>query len=885
MSNNRTHRHISCLILCLLFFYNNGSAAEQIDITIKNSVAGAPITMGIPFAQGTLQSPDHVRLLDQNGNEVPCQTTMVTNWEPLDYSVKWMWVFFFATTDQQYILEYGDGIRKAVIQGDRIKIKNAQRSGQTSMVETGPLRFSINKRGGGFIDDVLLDLERNGFDGNDTIAKNNTARGSFLDLLDDLGIDSSKAIIHKTFRERGSGPLHTIMRLEGTYTYSREDNRDSPFTIRIHLYAGKSYIRVFHTLTYTGIPDKHIPRPGQHENIATTDQEEIKDDSKSTDSGWMEANDQIAGTGLSLNYRLGAPVSYRSGYKKGTWDSPQASQIYETSISNQDIASVYQTGPKPDRIPPVPNSTMEERITGFHANIKLNGTAKKEIDRGEGWADMSGDRYGVGVGIKNFLEEYPKEIVFDQAMGQATAYLWSPQAGPMSFARSNNERDQGMISNFAEGVTKTSEVVLFFHDQESSVQEVQQTMNYFLDPPVPHASPETYSNSKVYGQFAPRSNMQLEIERSLDYKFDWEIFSQHWEPWYGMFDYGDQKNYFFREDWFRWQNNEPAIDFMYWLQFMRTGDPKYYVAADAMSKHTMDVDNVHWPTDETFFGETNEALNYWKWASRESNANPYLGVGRRHANQHWVALLSAHVWVQGWVASYYLTGYHRGLDIAKLTSDSHLRRIWGEHGLTGRRLYLSMWNLVETWDATKDPKYLIDLQDRVDRLIALQNGPDQYDNMVIDRYGYSQVYASHAMYKYYQLTQDERIRQSMIRHARAVRDNPPYNHEYESYFATIHSLVLGYEFTGEKSFLREAKHRATTIKTKKLPKSFEELGTQKNIAEALEEVSNLPLQGDFASRRRWTSNWAPTHGLRVFGWTHIYNIPWLVHWLDQEKKE
>lgn len=881
MTKNRTFVKILSIAGCLFLMAFQSKAAETIQIKVENALEGAPLTLGIPFPQGVLLSPDHVRVMDQNGNEIPSQTTQVTTWEPIDFSVKWLWVFFFASGDDSYTLEYGENVRKAPITGDHIKIKNAQRPGQTSYVETGPLRFSIRKRQCGFIDNVLYDLDNDGFDGNDTIAFSTNGRGSFLDILDDLGIDSSTATIHQTFREKGSGPLHAIIRLEGSYTYQRADNRESPFIIRIHLYAGKSYIRVYHTMTYTGVPDKHSELVGEHANIALSDCEDVIDDSESTDEGWMEPNDQLYATGLSFHYRLSDQANYQAGYREGAWSNPQASGIFNSDLDSNQIASVFQTGPKPDRIPPVPNSTMEDRIDGFKAQIMIGETSQKQMDRAEGWSDISDERWGVGIGIKNFLEEYPKEIVFDQNGKRAIAYLWSPQAGPMSFARSNNKRDQGMISNFAEGITKTSEVVFHFHPANISQDAKKRTMDYFLNPPVPHADAETYSKSKVYGQFAPRSEKHGDLERSLDYKFEWQLFNQHWEPWYGMFDYGDQKNYFFREDWFRWQNNEPAIDFMYWLQFMRTGEAKYYYAADAMSKHTMDVDNVHWPTNETYFGATNESIDWFRHESAESFANPYLGIGRRHANQHWVALLSAHVWLEGWIAQYYLTGYHRGLDIARLTADSHTRRIWGDHGLTGRRLYLSMWNMVEAWDATKDPKYLEDLSDRVDRILKLQNGPDQYDNLVIDRYGYSQVYASQGLYKYYQLTQDEKVRQAMIRHARAVRDNPPYNHEYESYFATIHSLVIGYEFTGEKSFLDEAKLRSQKMKTAKIEKSFTDLGTQKKVGDALDQVSILPKKGYFDARERWTTNWDAKHGLRVFGWTHIYNIPWLVKWLDE----
>jgi len=825
------------------------SAANRIPIKIEHHLEGAPITLGIPFKKGELLSPDHARVLNKNGEEIPSQITQVTSWEPLDYSAKWIWVFFFAEKEDNYTLEYGPEIRRAPIQGPRVKIKNGQRRGQPAIVETGALRFTVNKRTGGFIDDVMLDLDANGYDINDTIATSKDNRGSFLDILDDAGIDASTAHIHRTVKEKGSGPLHSILRIEGEYTYANEDNNSSPFTIRIHVYAGKSYIKAYHTITYTGNPDKHSPVEGEHMMVALTDGV-MKPDTASDDKGWLEPDDRIKATGLTLDYNLSGLKTFKSGYLQGEWYDAKDPQIFDTKIDDQQNISIFQNGPKPDRIPPVPNSTADSRIDGFNGLISDNLEKHRSIDKLEGWSDISDEKWGIGIGIKNFIEEYPKEIDIDFEKGSCTAYTWSPNADPMSFARSNGRRDQQMVANMAQGVTKTSEIAIYFHAADENNNDLKRTLNYVIDPPIPHAAPSVYSNSTVYGRFSPESESHSELERSLEYKFDWNIYNQHWEPWYGMFDYGDQKNYYGRGDWFRWINNEPAVDFQYWLQFMRTGDPKYYKAAEAMSRHTMDVDNIHWPTNPKYYGDTNPSLDWWKNQSNQDKATPYLGVGRRHANQHWSAILSAHVWLEGWIASYYLTGYHRGLDIARLTADSYTRRIWGDHDLTGRRLYLAIWNLVEAWDATKDQRYLDDLQDRIDRILALQNGPDQYDALVIDRYGYSQIYASHGLYKYYQLTGEERVRQALIRHARAVRDNPPYNHDFESYLASIHPLLVGYEFTGNQCFLDEAKHRAKSLSTEKLETSFAELGSQGKIAEVLLAADHMPKKGDFSKPKK-----------------------------------
>ena len=43
------------------------------------------------------------------------------------------------------------------------------------------------------------------------------------------------------------------------------------------------------------------------------------------------------------------------------------------------------------------------------------------------------------------------------------------------------------------------------------------------------------------------------------------------------------------------------------------------------------------------------------------------------------------------------------------------------------------------------------------------------------------------------------------------------------------------------------------------------------------KISHLPKDKD----GRFT-NWETNQGLRVFGWTHANNIPYLLYWLDKE---
>tara|TARA_B110000902_G_scaffold210855_1_gene241384 strand:+ start:11803 stop:14403 length:2601 start_codon:yes stop_codon:yes gene_type:complete len=864
---------IKTLLALLLFqvIAMHANNTKQIPIIIENNKVGAPITIGIPFPKNELFSVDNVRLLNSLGNEIPCQTTEITTWEPADTSIKWIWVFFFSEKSSNYILEYGENIAPLQSKEQIVSTNNMRPRGGIT-VNTGPLSFNINKRGNGFLDKVHLDLNKDGQFTNDELISSaqNNKRGTFLDIKDAAGIDRSKATIHQVFREKGSGPLHVIFRVAGTYYYNQKDNNTAPFEVKIHAYAGKSYIKVLHTLTYTGVPDKHKIKVGEHSNIATQNKNILSEET-SNDPGWAQPNDQISGSGLSLVYHLNKDQQVLTPVYDEDWSNKKSKErIVKIKPSPLDKTTLLQTGPRQNN--PNVTSSPTEKIKGFNAKVYQNKLLIENTEKAKGWIDLSDATKGIAIGIKSFFQEYPKALEIDPKTKTINGYIWPAETEPMSFERKNTKKDGGMLGNFAQGIAKTTEFIYYFHDKTTS-NEINNVMDYSLKPAVAHASSKWYTASKVYGNMAPLSLKYPAYENALQYKYDWWIYNQNWEAWYGMFNYGDGKAYYNKGTWKMWNNNEPTIDFMLWTNFMRTGKAKYYYAAQNMSKHTMDVDNIHWPKKRKFVGFANDAIDWWNY-EEEEESTPYLGIGRRHGDEHWSALLSAHVWVQGWIASYYITGDTRALEVAKMTGDTYINRIWGGHGLRGRRLYLSILNLVEIYDATKLEKYKKELDERVQLLLSLQK--EQGGNLLLDRFGYSQNYVAQGLYKYWQLTNNDKVKKALIDHARWVKNVPPLNHEMESYLATIYPLILGYEFTGNKNYLNEAIERSKVLRVDALNYSFT---NQKEYSEALKKVSKLPL-GQDGDRTIWKID----NGLRAFGWTHAYNIPYLLYYLNQEKK-
>ncbi len=875
------------LFALMLFVSGCGQSSQstKIPITVEQNIEGSPQVFGVPIPQGTLHSPDNVRVLNSKGKEIPSQITKVNTWEPADNSIKWLWVFFFSDDNDTYTVEYGSNVHNARDYVETLVVKNNQRTNGEVTVTTGPLRFTVDKGLGGgynnqpassgFFNKVELDVTGDGFGEDDVIAMGEAGRSSFLDILDDAGLDPSKAVVTRTVKELGSGPLHTIIRVEGEYQYSREDNNTAPFITRIHAYAGKSYVKVQHTFVYTGDPDHHKKQDGQYEAIATENGKIIDESKLKGDPGFTRPNDRIASTGLSLKYNLSENKTVTTAYYNGSWWETKGKKIIQKPLVSG--ASILQEGPDPSRIPPVASSTPDKRLQDvFDATISIDGSEELKTERAPGWLDVSDNKWGVMVGFRDFFQEYPKEIKVEEDQQKLTAYIWTPSVEPLSFARKDGNNDSGMIANFAAGTAKTTEMVFYFHSKGTN-GDVEKTANMFLDAPVAHAAPEWYAESEAFGKMTERLDKFASYERGLDYKFRWMKFNQNWEPWYGLLDYGDNLTYYYDYNWFQWTNNEPGNDYMWWLQFMRTGDPSLHKMAQAASQHTMDVDNIHWPKDPVYIGDTNESIHAFQ-IKEQPKGSPYVGMGRRHASQHFTSLLSAHVWVPGWVTSYYLDANHRGLEVAMETGNYYVKRVFGDHGLRGRRLYLSVWNLSEIYDATKMDKYGDELKERVDIMLKLQKHPDQGDEIAINRYGYSQVYITNGLRKYVQLTNSEKAKTAMVDHARRLRDVPPLNHDMESYLSSISSLVLGYEYSGEKSLLETAIDRAQYLKTDELAQAFDSYENQRILADALEEASHFPKSppGERAPI------WQITNGLRVFGWTSIYNVPYLEYWMEKE---
>ncbi|MFP4056493.1 MAG: PKD domain-containing protein [Candidatus Brocadiia bacterium] len=133
--------------------------AARLRVRVRNSAdvdrVDAPVTSGVPWPRGLLESTDQMRLLDRLGEERPLQVEVLSRWP--DGSIKWTLFDFQASVPAKgsttYFLDYGPGVRRQQRAAQAILVEDGE---DYVMVLTGAARFRIAKQGFNLLDQVTL---------------------------------------------------------------------------------------------------------------------------------------------------------------------------------------------------------------------------------------------------------------------------------------------------------------------------------------------------------------------------------------------------------------------------------------------------------------------------------------------------------------------------------------------------------------------------------------------------------------------------------------------------------------------------------------------------------------------------------------------------------
>ncbi len=627
------------LLLPLMVFADTAVKLHWIGQTPQND---KPVSFGIPFSKGEFKPSDSFSLTSDKGDVIPADFWPTAYWP--DGSVKWGG---FAAVVPGNTISLSFKQEKTARSVDRgfSSVTVAESEAQIC-INTGPLQVYISKSGTAIIDSLIYKCTRAGGSGQLVCT---TQDQPYAENLDRIQFHHHTAEIQKVEVER-AGNVRAVVKIEGKYAGV------GGFTLRLYFYAGSEQVRMVHSFVYEGDQNRDFIRSlGVRFEVPMREQAYNRHVAFATQDGgvWAESVQPLSGRRVLEGDLEGAQVAGMRIPEPETFDAKGQDLLRHWAKWN-----TYRLTQLSDQ-----GYTIQKRA---HTNNQWIGTHTGR--RAAGYAFVGDVSGGLGICVKDFWESYPASLQVDSAThatAYLTAYLWAPEGGAMDLRHYDNvahdlnasyeDVQPGMSTPY--GIARTSVLTLIpesaFPGKAAIAQRARQQAE---DAPLV-CTPEYLHSRRAFGVWSlpDRSNeKRAEVEDLLKDYLDFYVKAVDERHWYGFWNYGDFMHGYdpARHEWkydvggFAWDNTELGSISWLWYSFLRTARPDVWKMAEAMTRHTSEVDVYH--------------------------LGPFAGLGSRHNVSHWgcgakEARISQAAWNRFY---YYLTTDERTGDLMTAVKDA-----------------------------------------------------------------------------------------------------------------------------------------------------------------------------------------------------------------------
>ncbi|WP_329320222.1 exo-rhamnogalacturonan lyase family protein [Streptomyces sp. NBC_01262] len=584
-------------------------------------------TFGVPWPKGRYAAETAFALAAQDGTDIPVQTWPTAYWP--DGTLKWTAhaVGPDAGPAAKYTLTPGTA---AAAPAEPVTV---DRAGGTIDVDTGVVVTRIGKSGSTLIKSVVRDGTEIAKDGRLVLIRQPEISEG------DQGGDKwerFESVIGEVAVEQ-DGPVRAVVRIDGKH---RKGSRQwLPFSIRLYFYAGADSFRMVHTITYDGTQE-----PGRNSGdfirgLGVRFTVPMRD--AAYDRHVRLAGEAIGGktgflteavqgiTGLRRDPGATVRAAQVAGEKladPATWDQRVTTRLqYIPQWGDYTLSQLSADG-----------FTLRKRTTPGHGWIGAGGGG-----RATGFGYVGGASGGLSFGLRDFWQKHPAQLDIRDAHtdeAEVTLWLWSPEAQPMDLRFYHDGMGQDTYAEQLEGlnityedyepefgtpygIARTSELYFWANAATPAAAVLAEQAAAVRTPAQLAAAPAVLHRAGVFGGlFAPvdRSTAaKAAIEDHLDFLFTYYKDQVEQRRWYGFWDYGDIMHTYdpSRHQWcydvggYAWDNSELSPDLWLWYAYLRSGRADIFRFAEAMTRHTGEVDVYH--------------LGQW------------AGLGTRHGVQHY----------------------------------------------------------------------------------------------------------------------------------------------------------------------------------------------------------------------------------------------------------
>lgn len=336
--------------------------------------------------------------------------------------------------------------------------------------------------------------------------------------------------------------------------------------------------------------------------------------------------------------------------------------------------------------------------------------------RGAGWAAVGSDHLGMAVGVREWWQNWPKDI--EAAAGQLRIGicpngLYDGKSLAEECKLSYYLR-QGVYS-FKCGVARTQELWATFFAGKPDAVRLADFFQAAEKPLLASCEPLQVSVSRAVGPLPPSDPIKYRAYDTLVTDFlDRHRAERDRLREYGMLNYGDWYN----TNWDSWGNLEYDTSRIWFQQYLRTGNRRFFDRAEQAARHFLDVDVLHVsnPHIRAYPGSANmRPGQIWPHCVGHTGGYYARFVGGKYENEAPLKMKGAyqvglwdfgHVWIGGVFDYYLLTGDRRAREVGVLASDAMAELCPTRYTDHIRNIGWPLHLLLNAHEATGDKKYL-----------------------------------------------------------------------------------------------------------------------------------------------------------------------------------
>jgi hypothetical protein len=506
-----------------------------------------PVTFGIPFPKGYLKEKTHLGIYDSKGNTIPFQIKILSNWQ--EQSVKWALLDILVNCEPKSAVNYYLILKDQPFleEGQHYDSIKIEESNSSITIDTEKAIFIIDKK-------TFMPFRQVNISGVNVIDQSN----SCMMLKDEFNREYTPKIKNISIETRGL--IRSTVKAQGQFVY-KDGSVFSDFLARASFYAGKRFAKIDFTIRNS----KASKHPGGLWDLG--------------DEGSIYFKD------LSFNFAL--------------TEKKDISIFWKTEINekerrlNNDKIEIYQ------------DSSGGVKWDSLN-HVNKNG---KVMNSFRGYKVYSVDLLEQG------FRATPTIVVQSQNRKMAATLQKFWQNSPKAIEAENNlltlrlfPHQYNDVYELQGGEQKTHTIFLVFgHDNNEDIN-----IDWVHAPLVAKASPNWYAKTGAHGYLASAADnknpdYQALIEHAIlgDKNFfdlREEVDEYGWRNFGEVYADHEIVNYKGgRFPFISHYNNQYDVINGCILQYLRSGDIRWYDLMTDLTKHVIDIDIYHTTKDRNAF--------------------------------------------------------------------------------------------------------------------------------------------------------------------------------------------------------------------------------------------------------------------------------------------